>query len=359
MSLTVQFRHQFASVSFDIAFDSPTPGVIAFFGPSGCGKSTIITAITGLLRPDSGRIAIDDTVLLDTETGIDVAPERRRIGLVFQDAVLFPHLTVLTNLRYGLRRAPPGSIGLDEVVDLLGIEALLTRRPRTLSGGERQRVAIGRALLSQPRVLAMDEPLAALDGPRKAEILPFLARLKTRLALPILYVTHALEEIASLADTLVLLNAGRVVAAGPLPELASRVDLPIADRDDAAAVLIARVTSHSARSQLSVLDCGGATILVPLLAQPVGSTLRLRVPARDVILATDPPGASSVQNALPGTVRAVTTDTHRHVSLVEVILQGSRLLARVTPEAVDRLELVPGRPVFALVKAVSIETLPG
>jgi molybdate transport system ATP-binding protein len=298
-------------------------------------------------------------VLLDTETGIDVAPERRRIGLVFQDAVLFPHLTVLTNLRYGLRRAPPGSIGLDEVIDLLGIEALLTRRPRTLSGGERQRVAIGRALLSQPRVLAMDEPLAALDGPRKAEILPFLARLKTRLALPILYVTHALEEIASLADTLVLMNAGHVVAAGPLPELASRVDLPIADRDDAAAVLIARIVSHDARRQLSVLDCGGTTILVPLLAQPVGSALRLRVPARDVMLATDPPGASSVQNALLGKVRAITTDPDRHISLVEVILQGARLLARVTPEAVDRLKLAPDRPVFSLVKAVSIETLPG
>ena len=200
MSLSVLLRHRFPSVQMDMAFEVPTPGVTVLFGPSGAGKSTIISAAAGLLRPDECRIVVDDQVLADTASGVWLPPERRRMGLVFQDARLFPHMSVATNLRFGLRRARAGPVRFDEVVELLGIGALLARRPHTLSGGERQRVAIGRALLAQPHLLLMDEPLASLDSARKSEIMPYLTRLKTALKLPILYVTHALDEVAQLAE---------------------------------------------------------------------------------------------------------------------------------------------------------------
>jgi molybdate transport system ATP-binding protein len=359
MSLAVRFSHRFTSLQLDIDFETPTPGVTALFGPSGCGKSTVVMAVAGLLRPDRCRITLDDAVLADTATGVNLPPERRRIGLVFQDARLFPHMPVLQNLRYGMRRAPPGPIRLDDVVDLLGIGHLLGRRPRALSGGERQRVAIGRALLAQPVLLAMDEPLASLDAPRKAEILPYLARLKTALRLPILYVTHSPEELASLADTIVLLKAGRVIAAGPLEDIIARSDLPLARRDDAGAVLTARVTGHDTVRRLTRLQAGGVTLWVSLLDREPGVQLRLLVPARDVILAIAEPGPTSVHNVLAGHVRAVTQDPAGHLALVEIALDGAILLARVTPDAVDQLALAAGRPVLALVKSMSIEILPG
>ena len=246
MSLSVLLRHRFPSVQMDMAFEVPTPGVTVLFGPSGAGKSTIISAAAGLLRPDECRIVVDDQVLADTASGVWLPPERRRMGLVFQDARLFPHMSVATNLRFGLRRAAPGPVQFDEVVELLGIGALLTRRPHTLSGGERQRVAIGRALLAQPHLLLMDEPLASLDSARKAEIMPYLTRLKTALKLPILYVTHALDEVAQLADSMVLIEAGQVIGCGPLSEIAARADLPLAQRDDAGALLLCRVVEHDA-----------------------------------------------------------------------------------------------------------------
>ena len=232
MSLSVRFDHKFTNLALKIEFEAPTPGVTALFGPSGCGKSTVVMAVAGLLRPDHCRIVLDGTVLADTEAGRTLPVERRRIGMVFQDARLFPHMSVLKNLLFGSRRSGPGSIAFDDVVELLGIGHLLARRPISLSGGERQRVAIGRALLAQPTLLAMDEPLSSLDGQRKLEILPFLARLKTVLKLPILYVTHSTEELASLADTLVLLDKGQVVAAGPFEEIVTRSDVSFAKRDD-------------------------------------------------------------------------------------------------------------------------------
>ncbi len=200
MSLAIRLRHRFPSVQIDIELETPTPGVTVLFGPSGAGKSTVILAAAGLLRPDECRIVVDEQVLADTDGGVWLPPERRRVGLVFQDARLFPHMSVATNLRFGLRRAAAGSVRFDEVVELLGIGALLARRPHTLSGGERQRVAIGRALLAQPHLLLMDEPLASLDAGRKAEILPYLTRLKTALRLPVIYVTHALDEVVQLAE---------------------------------------------------------------------------------------------------------------------------------------------------------------
>jgi molybdate transport system ATP-binding protein len=355
MSLAVAFRHSFGAVSFDIDFEVPTPGTTVLFGRSGAGKSSIIAAVAGLLRPAAARIVIDGTVLADD--GVFVPPERRRVGLVFQDARLFPHMRVVDNLRYGQRRVPPGRIGFDDVVDLLALRPLLERRPHGLSGGERSRVAIGRALLSQPRLLAMDEPLASLDAQHKAEILPYLGRLKQALALPILYVTHALDETARLADTLVLVRAGRVLAAGPLQEMLARGDLPLAARDDAGAVLAATVLAHDPSRQLTELAAAGRRLLVPILATPPGAGVRVRIPAREVILAATEPQGISVHNVVAGTVRGIITEQDRHGALVEVMLDGGGLLARVTPDAVARLGLAAGRPVLALVKSMAIEVL--
>jgi molybdate transport system ATP-binding protein len=387
MTLSVALRHAFADLAFDIAFDAPTPGTTALFGPSGAGKSTVVAAAAGLLRPAFGRVVVDGAVLADSDRGLFEPPERRHIGLVFQDARLFPHMSVLGNLRYGLRRAnrlgssPPRkqasmpplearlrghdgfqsapAIALQDVVDLLGIGHLLKRRPHTLSGGEGQRVAIGRALLAQPRLLVMDEPLASLDAARKDEILPYLLRLKTTLSLPILYVTHALDEVARLADTLVLIESGRSVACGPLDEVAARSDLPLAARDDAGAILKTRVVSHDPGRRLTLLESDGISLWVPLLDAPPGSELRARVPAREVILATDAPQAISVHNVIEGRVRAITEQPARHASLVEVGSGRSALLARVTPDAVARLQLVPGSRVLALVKSVAVEVFAG
>jgi len=400
MTLCVAFRHAFPGLSFDISFAAPTPGTTVLFGPSGAGKSTAVAVVAGLLRPSYGRVAIDGAVLADSERGLFEPPERRRIGLVFQDARLFPHLSVLRNLRYGERRAnrrsssslpraaplrhceersdeaihgaarwpwiaspsarndarsPSATITLPDVVELLGIGHLLDRRPHTLSGGERQRVALGRALLAQPRLLVMDEPLASLDAARKDEILPYLMRLKTTLKLPILYVTHALEEVARLADTLVLIEAGRSIACGPLEEVATRGDLPLAARDDAGAILTARAAAHDPARRLTLLRSDGIALWVPLVDAPVGAELRARVPAREVILATDAPEAISVHNVIEGEVRAITDEPARHASLVEVRSGRSVLLARVTPDAVARLQLVPGSRVLALVKSMAVE----
>lgn len=359
MSLAFSLRHRFASIQLDVAFEVPSPGVTVLFGPSGAGKSTIINAAAGLLRPDTCRIEVDGRVLADTRAGVWLAPERRRVGLVFQDSRLFPHMSVASNLRFGMRRVAPGVVRFDEVVDLLGIGALLDRRPRTLSGGERQRVAIGRALLAQPHLLLMDEPLASLDAARKAEIMPFLTRLKTALRLPVLYVTHALEEAGQLADSMVLVDAGQVVADGAVSDVAARADLPLARRDDAAALLECRVEANDARRGLTRLAGGGATFWVPLLALAVGAGCRIRVPAREVILAGQPPDSISLHNIIAGTVRRITADTVRRSVVVEIGLPSGGLLSRVTPDAVSRLGLSPGSVVLALIKSTSIEVLGG
>jgi molybdate transport system ATP-binding protein len=357
MSLRFRLRHRFPSIEMDMAFDVPTPGVTSLFGPSGSGKSTIIAATAGLLHPDECRVVVDGQVLGDTAAGIWLPPERRRIGLVFQDARLFPHMTVANNLRFGMRRTPRGPIRFDEVITLLGIELLLDRRPHTLSGGERQRVAIGRALLAQPHILLMDEPLASLDGPRKAEILPFLTRLKTTLSLPILYVTHAMEEVTRLADSIVLIDSGKVVAFGALSDLVARSDLPFAQREDAGAVLICQVVDHDADRELTRLRGAGADFLVPLVDAAPGTTLRVRIPAREVALAARPPDSISIHNIIPGTVRRLTREDARRSAMVEIALPRGALLSRVTPDAIGNLGLTEGTPVLALIKSTAIEVL--
>jgi molybdate transport system ATP-binding protein len=357
--LEVSLRHRFGPGGFalDAAFTAAGRGVTALFGTSGCGKSTILNAVAGLLQPEAGRVALDGEALLDTARGIAVPAERRRCGLVFQEARLFPHLSVLGNLRYGLRRAPRDAQGpgLDEVVSLLGIEGLLERRPARLSGGERQRVALGRALLMRPRLLLMDEPLAALDAPRRAEILPFLARLRAEAGLPILYVTHALEEVDALADQLVLIEAGRVLASGGVEELTARTDLPLAARRDAGVLIPVRVLAHDAARGLTRLGFAGGELLMPLHPAALGSALRLRLRARDVAVALAPPQGISVQNILPATISAIRPSASPHEFFLELAMGETRLLARVTRDAVERLGLAPGITVHALVKSVAFD----
>ena len=354
--LEVAARHGFGGFALDVAFHAPG-GVTALFGASGSGKSTVLAVVAGLLRPGAGRVALDGLALLDTAGGIDVPAERRRCGVVFQEARLLPHLSVETNLRYGARRAPRDAAGpgFGEVVDLLGIAPLLRRRPRALSGGERQRVALGRALLSRPRLLLMDEPLAALDAPRKAEILPFLERLRDVSGLPILYVTHALDEVDRLADTLVLLEAGRVLAAGPLEALAARTDLPaLSGRRDAGAVLACTVDAHDAARGLTQLGFAGGQLEVPLRPEPAGARLRLRLRARDVAIATEAPRGISTCNILPATVRAI-HPAGPHEAYVTLEIGPTPVLARLTRDAVARLGLAPGLEAFALVKSTAFD----
>lgn len=355
MTLDIHIRHRFPGFSADIQFSAPSPGVTALFGPSGCGKSTVLMAVAGLLKADEAHVMLDGVSLSD------LPPVKRRIGVVFQEGRLFPHLSVEGNLRYGLRRAPPGPIAFDATVDLLGIGHLLTRRPTTLSGGERQRVAIGRALLSQPRLLIMDEPLAALDAARKAEILPFLMRLRDAAKLPILYVTHAIEEVAKLADTLVLLEAGKAIAAGPVGEIAARADLPFAWGGNAGAIITAAVADHDEARQLTVLVPVGAPegprLLVPRLDLAVGDRVRVRIPASDVVLADHVPRGISANNALAGEVQAVNQTPDGRLALVEIGIGEDRLLCQLTPDSVSQLALAPGRQVHALFKSIAVQIL--
>ena len=355
--LEVQLRHNLGAFTLDAAFTAPTPGVTVLFGPSGSGKSTVLQAVAGLLRPNQGRVVLDSAVLLDTARGTHVDAARRGCGVVFQDARLFPHLSVRTNLQYGARRAARDATGpgFDEVVNLLGIAPLLARRPRHLSGGERQRVALGRALLSRPRLLLMDEPLAALDVPRRAEIMPFLQRLRDQAAMPILYVTHDLREVDRLADTLVLMDQGRVVASGPLDALSARTDLPLlSGRRDAGVVLACTVDAHDPARGLSSLGFSGGALLVPLRAEVPGTGLRLRLRARDVAVAVTPPAGISSHNVLPVRVAAI-SPAGAHEAFVKLNAGSSTLLARITRDAVDRLALRPGMEVYALMKSTAFD----
>jgi molybdate transport system ATP-binding protein len=338
-------------------FSCETAGIVALFGRSGAGKTTLINMLAGLLRPDQGRIAINGTVLFDSRSGLDLPPERRRLGYVFQESRLFPHLSVRGNLTYGLRRVPPAErhIELDQIVGLLGLSALLARRPRDLSGGEKQRVALGRALLANPRLLLLDEPLAALDQPRKEEILPFIERLRDELAIPIVYVSHAMPEIVRLADTMVLMSDGRVEAVGALDELTSRLDLrPLTGRYEAGAVVQARVEGQDEAFALTELSFAGGRLLVPRLDLPRGTELRLRIRARDVALAIERPQGTSILNTFPCVVRDIGTEEGPQVDL-RLDAGGAALWARVTRRSLRDLALTPGTPVYALIKAVAID----
>jgi molybdate transport system ATP-binding protein len=357
--IAFQARLRLGDFRLDAAFTG-ADRVTALFGPSGAGKSTILRLISGLLRPDEGRIVLAGRIVFDSAGGIDIPARRRRVGLVFQDGLLFPHMSVRQNLLYSpwVRRLPRPPT-FDRTVEMLDIGRLLDRAPRHLSGGERQRVAIGRALLSQPKLLLMDEPLASLDGPRRAEFMPYLLRLRDRLKLPVLYVTHSTDEMIRLADHVVLLKSGSVAAAGPIDEIAARVDLPLAALDDAAGVLEGYLHSHDIERRLSAVASGGQIYMVPQQDLAERRNVRLRIPAREVILSLDAPREISVNNIIPATVLAVGTDEATHAALVEIDVAGGILLSRVTLDAAERLRLREGTRVLALIKSVSIEVVAG
>jgi molybdate transport system ATP-binding protein len=354
--LEVRAKRSFGSFALDVAFDAGPGGVTALFGRSGAGKTLLVNMLAGLVRPSEGRIAIDGNLLFDSAKGIDLPPERRRLGYVFQEGRLFPHMSVRGNLGYGMRgrRDAAARREFAHVVGLLGIEPLLERRPRALSGGEKQRVAIGRALLAAPRLLLMDEPLAALDAARKAEILPYIERLRDELRLPIVYVSHAMEEIVRLADTVVLISDGRAAAAGPIEEVMSRLDLrPMTGRYEAGAVLATTVESHDPRYALTILRFPGGPLVVPQVELPVGTALRVRVRARDVSIALAPPSAISILNVFSGRIVEVGEGVGPQVDLLLDI--GAPLWARVTARSYHELGLGVGKTVYALIKTVAID----
>ena len=355
MSLDLNITKRLGTFTLDVGFTAPN-GVTAVFGRSGAGKTTLINVVAGLSAPDSGHIALNDTPLFDAAQRINLPAHKRRMGYVFQDARLFPHMDVTQNLRFGLRHAPAGSTGpsLDEVADLLGLTDLMKRRPTDLSGGEKQRVALGRALLSRPKMLLMDEPLAALDGQRKDNILPYLERLKSGAAgLPILYVSHALDEIARLADQLVILSKGKIAASGSIFDvLADPTIVPLVGVRQAGAVLQATVMEHG-DDGISTLKTNAGTLELPGVAAPVGTLVRLHVLAQDVILSrTRPTGLSSV-NILPVTVKSIRTGDGPGAA-ISLDAVGDQLLARVTARAVQDLDLSEGVSCFAVIKATSI-----
>ena len=353
--MSVQLRHRLGAFELDAAFEfGGRPGVTALFGPSGAGKSTVINAIAGLVQPAFGRILLGNETLLDTDRGVSVPARLRRIGVVFQDTRLFPHLSVRANLLYGWQRtrerAPAQAI--DSVIALLALEGLLERRPRTLSGGEKSRVALGRALLMDPRALLLDEPLAALDAARKAEILPYLERLVRETRIPMLYVSHSLDEVARLADRMVVIDKGRVVADGSLFEVTQRLDL-IAGRELLpGAVLEALIAGHDETHGLTELALAGEILVVPHIAKAKGETVRVRIDAPDVMLALSRPEGVSANNIIPATIAAI--EEAGANADVQLSLGDARLVARITRRSLERLALKPGLAVFAVIKSVTV-----
>jgi molybdate transport system ATP-binding protein len=352
--IQVYFKLQLESFLLDAVFSAPAIGVTALFGPSGSGKTTLLRCIAGLERA-KGTLHVNGDTWQD-ETIFEPV-HKRPLGYVFQEASLFPHLSVRANLEYGLRRIPRSErkVPLDQVVEWLGLERLIERGdPARLSGGERQRVAIGRALLTSPRILLMDEPLSALDTNSKQEILPYLERLHRDLEIPVLYVSHAMDEVARLADHLVLLDQGRVIASGALGEMLARLDLPTAHFDDAGAVIEAVVVQHDETYHLTQLDFSGGSLWVGQVEQPFGSKVRARVLARDVSIATQQPHGSSITNILHARIAEIRDEGPDKVIVRLAVGESHVLLSRITRRSRDLLKLSVGMDVFAQVKSVAL-----
>ncbi|MDR0576761.1 MAG: molybdenum ABC transporter ATP-binding protein [Candidatus Accumulibacter sp.] len=355
MSIAARFELAWPGFALDVDLDLPGKGVTALFGPSGSGKTTCLRAIAGLERGARGRLEVNGEVWQDDARGVFLPTHRRALGYVFQDAALFPHLSVRGNLDYGRRRvaARERRVQPAAAIELLGIGALLDRLPENLSGGEKSRVAMARALLTSPRLLLMDEPLAALDHPRKQEILPYLEKLHDELEIPILYVSHAPDEVARLADHLVVLQGGRALAAGPLGETLARLDLPIRLGEDAGVVIDAVIAERDAW-HLARVEFPGGSLWVRDGGQPAGHRVRVRILARDVSLAHSRGEDSSALNALPAKVVAVADDTHPATAMVRLDAGASPLIARVTKRSVAALGVREGMELWARIKAVAV-----
>jgi len=358
-TIRVEFHNVLGNFTLDTAFEAPAKGVTALFGPSGCGKTTVIRCIAGLARVTDGYCNVDGEVWQDRD-GTFLPTHKRPLGYVFQEASLFPHLSVRKNLLFGAPREKPKDrpeIDFDEVVDLLGVRPLLDRSPTHLSGGERQRIGIGRALLTQPKLLLMDEPLSALDRKTKNEILPFIEKLRDHFAVPIFYITHDITEVERLADHVVLLEKGQVVMAGPLAELQSDPNSPLATSREAAVSLRGSVAAFDPQYGLLSLSVPGGVLVAPSSPAEIGETRRIRILARDVSLACQNPGRSSILNVLPA--RVVTTrPMDPYEALVVVALgergDGARLLSRISRKSCEALGLSKGLSVFAQVKYAAL-----
>jgi len=343
-------------LQLDVSFAASERGVTALFGPSGAGKTSVVNVIAGSLQPDAGYIRAFGTTLFDSDRGIDVSPEQRRVSQVFQEARLFPHYTVRGNLLYGRRRRAASHArvpSFDEMVDLLDLGSLLKRRPRHLSGGERQRVAVGRALLANPRLLLMDEPLASLDPHRKAAILPFIERIRDETDTPIVYVSHAVDEVARLSDQVVQIDSGRVVTTGPPADVLPQDDDLPACRPDTGVELQARVARHHPADGLSELAVSGTSIFARLTDLPVGAEVCVRIRACDVALATQPPSLTSFVNVLPGVI-GDWHDTGGPEIGVRINVSNASVWARITRRSTRSLNLALGDRVFALIKGVAV-----
>jgi len=351
--IQAKFQLDWPGFSLDVDLALPARGITALFGSSGSGKTTLLRCIAGLEKVTQGRLVVNGEIWQDNTRRVPV--HQRPLGYVFQEASLFAHLTVLGNLRYGVKRvADKSSAALDNAIELLGIGTLLDRLPDKLSGGERQRVAMARALALSPRLLLMDEPLAALDYPRKQEIMPYLQQLHRALDIPVLYVSHAADEVARLADYLVVIDNGRVRAQGLLAETLTQLDSPLPLGEDVGTVLDATVGEIDTAWHLARVDFAGGSLWTPNPALPLGCAVRVRVLARDVSLAATPPEQSSIQNVLRGQVDALADDTHPGLLLVRVQVGGSQLLARVTRRAAAALQINIGQTVWVQVKTVAL-----
>lgn len=365
--LTIEAGHRFIDGTnvfrLDATLSAPDNGVTAIFGRSGAGKTTLLKIVAGLLRPDFVKIQVGHTVLCDTQNAEWVPPERRRIGYVFQDTRLFPHLNVLGNLMFGRRFNPPAdslALSFDSIVSLLDLGKLLERNTHNLSGGERQRVAIGRALLANPRLLLMDEPLAALDAEKKAEILPYLEGLRHSLDLPILYVSHSLSEIRRLANWLAVIDDGQIKAFGTVEDITGEMDLsPLTDDGDTGTVLAATVTEHIDKHGLTKLSAAGQALLVTKLGLPPGAHVRVQVRPQDVAIALERPENLSVLNIIEGSIHSILESPRRPVVDVQINIGSAKkpvhVWAQITRLAAERLSLQTGMPAYALIKAVSLD----
>lgn len=351
--LSVSLRQRFGSFELDVAFQAPD-GITVLFGGSGSGKTTVVNAVAGLMRPEAGHVSLGERILFDTNRQIWLPPQRRRVGYIFQEARLFPHLSVRQNLLFGRWFAPQAATqeNLDQIVEVLGISSLLSRRPRDLSGGEKQRVAIGRALLRGPELILADEPLAALDDARKEEILPYFERLRDVLKIPMLYVSHSAGEVARLATSVVVLKDGKILRQGTPAEVLGDVQIMPTGVRAAGALLHAKVKFHHPDG-LSELDAGGIPLLVPQVKQAPGTELRIRILAQDVILSRKKPEGLSALNILAGVVEEIRTGAGPG-AMVSLRTDAGRILARITRRSAQALDLEPGVSCYAVVKSVSI-----
>lgn len=354
--IIAQFKLDYGTFQLDVDLQLPSSGVTVLFGESGSGKTTLLRCIAGLQHAPSGFLNINGNCWQDSQNALFVPTYQRALGYVFQEANLFAHLTVMGNLRYGLARIkqPPTTAHFQQIIELLGIESLLTRMPERLSGGERQRVAIARALVLNPEILLMDEPLAALDAKRKQEILPFLIRLHSELKIPLLYVTHSQQEVAQLGDYLVLLNNGKVQAAGELAETLSRLDLPQSQQREAASVWQVKVAAHDLDYHLTHVAFAGGELSLSRLNAAIGTILRIQIYARDVSICLEIAKATSILNVLPAIIRDIMNDDENGQTLVRLQVGSQILLAHISRKSAHLLNLQLGLAVYVQIKATSI-----